>query len=204
MQNKKFLLTTALPIALSVVAGILIIVINNSFILESKARSTVASEKKEFLSNIKELRAEKKQLTKEAEGYDAELKQNTMLIEEVEALKTTLDEYTADIEAANNTVLELDTAISEKQAYYDSLSELEDETVSDTKTLKSGDYKCPSSIKAGRYTAEGTGKIYFYTIANTLKDKADLSTIDTHSYSFEITSGESLKIDGSVTLKKIN
>ncbi len=203
MQNKKFILTTVLPVALSIVIGILIIVINNNFILKSKAHAIVATEKKDFSNKIKSLKSEEKELLQTSAEYDLTLTQNTLLVEEVETLKHTLDGYVADIEAANSTIAELDTSITDKQAYYDSLSGLQSETEGDVITLKTGDYKCPSGIKAGRYTAEGNSKIYFYTIANTLKDKVDLSVIDTHSYSFDIASGESIKVDGNVTLKKI-
>lgn len=204
MQNKKFLLTTVLPVALSIVVGILIIAINNNFILKSKARTIVMSEKKEFTANINSLKSEEKELTKASAAYDEILAQNTFLIEEVETLKSTHDGYVADIESAKSTIAELDTIIADKQAYYDSLSGIEQETEGDSISLRTGDYKCPSSIKPGRYTAEGTGKIYFYTIANTLKDKIDLSVTDTHSYTFDITSGESIKIDGSLTLTKVD
>lgn len=204
MKNKKFLLTTVLPITLSLIAGILILTVNTEFTINMKARSIVSAEKKKFADDIDTLKSKKDDLTKQAAGYDETLLHNEQLYNEIEALGTTLNDYVTDIASAKDTIAELDIIIADKEAYCSSMTELQQETEGEIISLKSGDYKCPSQLKAGRYTAEGKGKIYLYSIANTLKEEAiDLATIDTHSYTFNISSGESIKIDGNVTLKKI-
>lgn len=204
MKNKKFLITTVLPIAISLIIGILIVTVTNNFILKSKANSIVESEKKEFINNINALKSEKAQLEATEAEYDEILTQNKALVEEVETLKGTLDEYVSDIASAQSTLADLDSRIAEKQAYLNSISGLTTESESTVITLKKGEYKCPSTIKEGRYTIEGSGTVYVYTIANNLKEKFDLSVIDTHSYTFDITSGETLKVESTSTLKKID
>lgn len=203
MKNKKFLLTSALPVALSLLIGIPIITVTNDFILKSKASSIVAAEKKDYSSEIKSLESEKKALEAKSEEYDTALKENTAHLEEIEALKSSLEAYTSDLQKATETIAGLDKSIADKQAYLGSLSDLQTAAETETVKLKSGDYKCPSDLKEGRYTAEGSGKLYFYTIANTLKDIVDLSVTDSHSYTFDIVSGESIKAESEITLTRL-
>ena len=100
-------------------------------------------------------------------------------------------------------IAEAEKKISEKTEYLSSITDIPVEVQGEKKTLKSGEYKSPSQIKAGRYTAEGNGTIYLYTISNSLRLKENLSLINSHSYTFEITSGETLKIDGTVSITEL-
>lgn len=204
LKKKNFILTVILPIFISIIIGILIVVLNSSSILKTQASAIVAGEKKQFKSEMAELKKEKKELNSEAAEYDKTLEENRLLLEEINALTTELNDYTSSIESAKETISSLDNSIAEKTSYNESLSSLSGNEEGSTKSYTNKKLNVPSDIKAGRYKAEGYGTVMIYTIAGTLQDKQNLSLVDTHSYTFDIASGQSLKIDGTVSLTEIN
>ena len=204
MTRKKFILTIALPVALSIAAAGCILYFHNSIGIKSNAYSLVASEKSDMSSSISELKNEKTELTDEQSGYDKTIQENYTLINEVDSLYSQLEGYETDIQNAQALSTELDSQLESKKAYLDGLEQIPEESEGKTITLKEGEHKCPSDIKAARYKAEGTGKLYIYNIAGSLKTSVkDLSTMDSHSYTFEISSGEKIKTEGDITLTEI-
>lgn len=187
----------ALPVFISMIIGLIIILSGNSFIVPSRAHKLVESEKALIQKEISELKTEQSSLENESKNYDDTLKENKDLLEEINSFKSDLSEYEADIEEAKAKITELDAEITSKKAHLDSIDEIEPEKQGKSIQLSPGEYKCPNDIKAGRYSFEGTGKIYLYSIANTLSKEINLSTTDTHSFKLIITSGESIKIEGS-------
>lgn len=203
MTKKKFLLTVVLPVCLSIIAGLLIIILNYNNVLGTRARAVVSNEKAQLNEEISQLSAEKDSLTAQISSYDETLSANASEVQEIDTLSNELQTYTTDIENMKSRITEIDSQISEKSIYLSGLDTLPKESEGEKITLSKGEYKCPADIKAGRYRAEGSGIIYIYSIANSLTAKEDLSTIDTHSYTFDIKSGESIKIDDSVTLTEV-
>ena len=204
LKKKNFIFTVILPIFISIIIGILIVVLNSSSILKTQASAVVLNEKKQFKSEMTELKKEKKELNSEAAEYDKTLEENRLLLEEINALTTELNDYTSSIESAKETIASLDNSIAEKTSYNESLSSLSGNEEGSTKSYTNKKLNVPSDIKAGRYKAEGTGTVMIYTIASTLQDKRNLSLVDTHSYTFDIASGQSVKIEGTVSIAEIN
>ena len=203
LRNKNFLLTVILPIIISLFIGILIIILNSQSIINTKATTQVMSEKNEMNSNISSLSAEKKKLQYTAADYDKQIEDNRILFEEIQALTTELDTYTESVNSANLTITELDKTIAEKKSYNESLDSISTPTQSGTKSYKNTKLNIPQDLTAGRYKAEGSGTILIYTIAGTLEEKQNLSVLDSHTYTFNISSGQSIKIEGTVSLTKI-
>ena len=203
MKKNKFLLTIALPILLSIISGITIIVLNNSHIMTSRATAMVNKEKSEMTKEISNMISEQKKLTEDISAYNTTLAEKEYATSEIEFLNTELDNYINDINNVNAKISEAEKKISEKTEYLSNITDILAEVQGEKKTLKQGEYKSPSQIKAGRYTAEGNGTIYLYTISNSLRLKENLSLITSHSYTFEINSGETLKIDGTVSLTEL-
>ncbi len=203
LRNKNFLLTVILPIIISLLIGILIILLNSQSIINTKATTQVMSEKNEMNSNISSLSAEKKELLYTAADYDKQIEDNRILFEEIQALTTELNTYTESINSAHGTITELDNTITEKKAYNESLNSVSIPTQSVTKSYKNTKLNIPQDLTAGRYKAEGAGTILIYTIAGTLEEKQNLSVLDSHTYTFNIASGQSIKIEGTVSLTKI-
>lgn len=203
MKKKKLLIVVA-PVSASIVIAGIIIGLHNNIMMGTYVNSIVSNEMKVYKENISSLNREKERINGEIAQADEFLKTNEDLVSEVESLNDSLTSYNNDISAAKKKNENLKTQISDKKNYLEKLSELKTETVGDAKKLSEGEYKCPAQLDAGRYKAEGSGKIYLYNIAHTLKENLNLATIDTHSYTFEIASGESLRVEGDVKLTNIN
>lgn len=203
LKNKNFLLTVILPVIISLIIGILIIVLNNQSVLNTRALTQVLGEKNAMNSDISSLSKEKKELLYTQADYKKQIEDNRLLFEEIQALTTELNSYTESINSAKSTIAELDKTITDKKKYNESLNSLSKETQSGTKSYKNIKLNIPQDIAAGRYKAQGTGTILIYTIAGTLEEKQNLSVLDSHSYTFNITSGQSIKIEGTVSLTRI-
>lgn len=203
LKNKNFLLTVILPVIISLIIGILIIVLNNQSVLNTRALTQVLGEKNAMNSAISSLSQEKKELLYTQADYEKQIEDNRLLFEEIQALTTELNSYTESIDSAKSTIAELDKTITDKKKYNESLDSLSKETQSGTKSYKNTKLNVPQNIAAGRYKAQGTGTILIYTIAGTLEEKQNLSVLDSHSYTFNITSGQSIKIEGTVSLTRI-
>ncbi len=205
MRNGKIFYITMIPIIVSVVIGVLLLVFHNSIGTSSKAALMVAGEKNDMNSQISELNSQIDDLNVEIAGYNQIINANSTLINEVTSLNSELDSYNADLENARQRNSELNSQLTEKQEYLDNLSSIgTDSAEGEARELKDGEYKCPADLKSGRYRAEGEGTIYVYNIANSLTVRENLSTIDSHSYEFEISSGEKIKIEGEVSITPLS
>lgn len=203
LKNKNFLLTVILPIFISIIIGVIVIALNSENILHTQSSAVIASEKKQMSDNMSDLKVEKKELMRKAAEYDKTLEDNQILIDEIKALTDELNDYTENIESAQTTITELDSAIADKTAYNESLASVSGGEIGKSKSYTNIKLQIPSDLKAGRYTAEGKGTLLIYTIAGSLREKQNLSLLDTHSYTFDIASGEAIKIEGTLSITEI-
>ena len=203
IRNKNFLLTVILPIFISIIAGIVIIVLNSKSILLTRATASVEAEKRAMTHEMSELNSEKDELTAISAEYDKTLEENKFLLSEVTRLTEDLAICITEIENAGLIIKELDTAIETKTAFNNSLEGVTASKPGDTLKFTNKKLNIPTDLKAGRYKAEGTGTLMIYTIAGTLQDKKNLSLTDTNTYTFDIASGQSLKIEGTLSITQI-
>lgn len=203
IKNKNFLLTVIVPIFISIIAGIIIIVLNSKSILMTRATTTIETEKRTMTREMNKLNSEKDNLELDAARYDKTLKENQILVNEVAALTEDLAYYMSGIEKANSTITELDATIEAKTAFNNSLDGVTSSQPGATLSFTDRKLNIPTDLKDGRYKAEGTGTLMIYTIAGTLQDKKDLSLTDTNTYTFDIASGQSLKIEGTLSITEI-
>lgn len=203
IRNKNFLLTVILPIFISIIAGIVIIVLNSKSILLTRATASVEAEKRAMTHEMSELNSEKDELTAISAEYDKTLEENKFLLGEVIRLTEDLANCITEIENAGLIIKELDTAIETKTAFNNSLEGVTASKPGDTLKFTNKKLNIPTDLKAGRYKAEGTGTLMIYTIAGTLQDKKNLSLTDTNTYTFDIASGQSLKIEGTLSITQI-
>ena len=203
IRNKNFLLTVILPIFISIIAGIVIIVLNSKSILLTRATASVEAEKRAMTHEMSELNSEKDELTAISAEYDKTLEENKFLLGEVTRLTEDLANCITEIENAGLIIKELDTAIDTKTAFNNSLEGVTASKPGDTLKFTNKKLNIPTDLKAGRYKAEGTGTLMIYTIAGTLQDKKNLSLTDTNTYTFDIASGQSLKIEGTLSITQI-
>lgn len=203
IRNKNFLLTVILPIFISILAGIVIIILNSKSVLLTRATASVEAEKRTMTREMSELKSEKDDLTAISAGYDKTLEENKILVSEVTRLTEDLANCISEIENAGLTIKELDSAIETKTAFNNSLDGIVASKPGDTVKFTNKKLNIPTDLKAGRYKAEGAGTLMIYTIAGTLQDKKDLSLTDTNTYTFDISSGQSLKIEGTLSIIQI-
>ena len=203
IRNKNFLLTVILPIFISIIAGIVIIVLNSKSILLTRATASVEAEKRAMTHEMSELNSEKDELTAISAEYDKTLEENKFLLGEVTRLTEDLANCITEIENAGLIIKELDTAIETKTAFNNSLEGVTASKPGDTLKFTNKKLNIPTDLKAGRYKAEGTGTLMIYTITGTLQDKKNLSLTDTNTYTFDIASGQSLKIEGTLSITQI-
>ena len=203
IRNKNFLLTVILPIFISIIAGIVIIVLNSKSILLTRATASVEAEKRAMTHEMSELNSEKDELTAISAEYDKTLEENKFLLGEVTRLTEDLANCITEIENAGLIIKEIDTAIETKTAFNNSLEGVTASKPGDTLKFTNKKLNIPTDLKAGRYKAEGTGTLMIYTIAGTLQDKKNLSLTDTNTYTFDIASGQSLKIEGTLSITQI-
>ena len=203
MKRIQFYLTIILPVALSVAAGIMIIILNSNDILHTQAEARVMKEKNLMQSEISSARSEQSSLNREEAEYDKLIEDNRLLIDEIGHLKTELESYEADITRVNGLNNELRASLEDKQEYLAGLTDIADYTDGVKYKLTDKTYKCPSDIPPGKYKAEGKGKLYLINISNMAKDSKDLSTTESNSYVFDISSGESVRVDGTVDLTEM-
>ncbi len=201
MHNNKSFYITMIPIIISVIIGVLLLVFHNSFGTDSKAALAVAKERSEMSSSISDLNAEKEDLNAQISEYETTINNNSEILSEIEGLQAELENSDQNLESAKARTEELQKELDEKQAYADSIDSVETTKDGDTKQLKAGEYECPDDIKAGRYRAEGSGNIVIKKTGTDIS--RDLDTIDTNSYEFELESGDSLTIDGEITLTEL-
>ena len=203
IRNKNFLLTVILPIFISILAGIVIIILNSKSVLLTRATASVEAEKRTMTREMSELKSEKDDLTAISAGYDKTLEENKILVSEVTRLTEDLANCISEIENAGLTIKELDSAIETKTAFNNSLDGIVASKPGETLKFTNKKLNIPTDLKAGRYKAEGAGTLMIYTIAGTLQDKKNLSLTDTNTYTFDISSGQSLKIEGTLSITQI-
>lgn len=203
LKNKKFFVTAILPVIISVILGIVIVSVNNNLIINMRANATINNEKEQMQKDINDFEDKKISLQYTAADLDKKIEDDRILFEEIQALKKELEDYNTDIADAKTTIDQLDKNISEKTKYNANLDKLNNQSEVSEKTYTNIKLNVPGDVSAGRYIATGKGKIYIYTIANTLQEKQDLSLLDSNSYTFSISSGQYIKIEGTITLTNI-
>ena len=204
MKRLQFYLTIVLPILLSFIAGIMILILNSNSILNTRAVTRVNSEKYRMQSEINEARAASNPLKREEAEYDKLIEDNRTLVDEIEHLKDELEQYKSDIERVTASNYELAASFEEKKSYLEGLSGVNNYVDGGKYKLSSKTYKCPADIPAGRYKAVGKGKLHLISISNKAKDSKDLATTESNTYVFDIASGESIRVEGSIELTEMH
>lgn len=144
------------------------------------------SDLKDDISDIEEEIDSKNEIADEAAEY----------IAEYENLKTGVDE-------AEKSLSEINASIERKQTYLKQSKTIK--RLSEGEKLYASDetLKCPSDIPAGRYIASGDGNLLVYNTSNSLRLSENLESIETNSFTFDISAGESVKAAGSATLTEL-
>lgn len=149
---------------------------------------------------LEKKRSELKDYVSETES-DIETKYEIGL--EAEEYTSKLDAVKQEAEAAEQTLAELEASIEKKQEYLKQADSIKPLTEGNIISVTAETLECPSDISPGRYIAEGSGNLLIYTSANKLRISEVLTSIDTNSFTFDIESGESVKVTDSVIFTEL-
>ena len=123
-------------------------------------------------------------------------------MKEHEELLTGLTTAITEAQALSDT---LDKQLASKQQMSSQMNSITNITPGITRTLKAGDYRCPSNIKAGTYKISGNeGNLLLYDIANSIRVSKKLETLDGNEFTLTISEGEKLKVDKTVKITSMN
>lgn len=203
MIDKKTLTAILIPLVIGVATGAAIILCHNSFSNEAHCLAVVNGEKNEMKNSIDDLISERKRLLSDNDKYDITINENGLKTSEIDSLIEEYENYVNKIEELKTTDNDLLNQINTKKMYVEKLAKMVNPVTGEKRTLAAGEYKCPSQLPAGRYILEGNGYFYIYSIANTASLKENLSTIDTHSFVFDIREGETLKLDEECSITSV-
>lgn len=203
MNNKKKVIIIA-------AASLIVLAIAAAAGFFAHFHSTKSRAKAEFTNALSMLEAENYKLEKkrselkdfvsEAE-FDIETKTEIGL--EAEEYTTQLETIKQDVADSKKELEELTLSLEKKQEYLNQADSIKPLAEGDIISLTNSTLKCPDSIPPGRYIAEGDGNLLIYSTSNKLRISENLTKIDTGTFTFDITKGESLKATDSVTLTEL-
>ena len=114
----------------------------------------------------------------------------TAMKTETETAKKSIEETKSKTEAASKTLNSLNAGMN----------------LSRGKSVEvgPGGLRCPDTIGAGRYIAEGDGVLTIIAVNGAARVSEDLLTIDTGTYTFDLADGERVKTNnGNITLTEL-
>ena len=200
-QKKLFIsVITALTLALTAAA----VVFGMNMHVSSLASADVAEETAKLTAENEQLKTRRDILagdvgakTDDTERKDALNKEIAEITGEISTMKSdlsTAQKATAELKtrkaAVNRTLAALNNGMNPRKGRSVSIGE---------RALQ-----CPASISAGRYIATGDGILTIIAATGSARVSEDLLSIDTGSYTFDLSEGEAVEADsGSVTLTEL-
>lgn len=150
------------------------------------------------------LQSEKDELLNEISELSQVIEDNSDVNLKIKEHEDKKAELTAAIEAAQALSTSLDQQLETKKQTNDKVTSANAESTGTSKSLKSGDYRCPGSISAGTYKISGkSGNVVLYDISNSVKVSKNLETIEGNEFTLTIAEGEKLKVSKDVTITTI-
>lgn len=196
-------------IIIAAAAVIVILAVSAGFFAHSHATKSQA--KNNFKNELSALETENYKLEKKRSELKDSVSETESDIEAKNEIGLEAEEYInkleatrQEVEAANQTLSNLETSIEKKQEYLKQADSIKPPVEGNILSVMSETLDCPSDISPGRYIAEGSGNLLIYNSSNKLRISENLTNIDTNSFTFDIESGESIKVTDSVTFTELN
>lgn len=195
-------------IKISIAAALLAVIILSAVF--SHAGAVRRKAKKELKSEISLLqsenyRLEKKQsdLKDDISDIEDEIDSKNEIAEEASEYMAEYENLKAGVAEAEKSLSELNASIERKQTYLKQSKTIKKLSETEEIYVSGETLKCPADISAGRYIASGDGNLLVYNTSNSLRLSENLGSIETNSFTFDISAGESVKAAGSVTLAEL-
>lgn len=202
-MTKKKLYIISLS-AFTVIAATVLFLLAYNQSAKSKARPTLYTEITAFEEGTAQTKAQNEELEKQLEDIDTELSSKNTVNNYYMEYKKTHDDLNTEISDLKKQSSDLDSAIAEKQSELNGTEGLTQGKKGKTYNLTSEEiYTCPDKIPASRYTAKGSGTFTIMTSSGKARASQNLDVAYDHSYTFNLSEGEKIKVTGSVTLTEI-
>lgn len=200
-MKKRIIIISAvvLTLAASTAAGFL----THGYWASFEARAAFKNELSELKEENKRLEKEKNELKNSVSETERSIESKNEISVEAQEYQTQLDRLQSELDDANRTLNELDESIKKKKEYIEKADKIKNQTKGRSFTAANKKLDCTDDIAAGRYIAEGRGNLLIYNSSGTLRISENLSTIDTNSFTFDISDGESVKVTDTVTFTSL-
>lgn len=192
------------------VIAVVILILAVSSVFFTYGHAVKSQAKNNFQNELSSLETENYKLEKKRSELKDYVSETESDIETKYEIGLEAEEYTSKLEAvkqeaeaAEQTLAELEASIEKKQEYLKQADSIKPLTEGNIISVTAETLECPSDISPGRYIAEGSGNLLIYTSANKLRISEILTSIDTNSFTFDIESGESVKVTDSVIFTEL-
>ncbi len=178
-------------------------VFSHKLATKGKAKREIRAEMKVFGDENERLEQKRADLKNEISDFEEKIDSKNEVAEEAEEYMTEYENLKSGVDEAEKTLSEMNLSIERKKAYLEQSKDIK--KLSEGKSVYASDktLKCPSDIAEGRYIASGGGNLLVYNSSDSLRISENLGSIDTNSFTFDISAGESVKAAGSVTFTEL-
>ncbi len=201
MTKKKLfiILLAAFTAAASTAAGIFAFGAST----KREAAAQLETETTDIKADTETITAESEKIKEQISAVDADLSTRNTVNGYYMEYKKTHDSLTEEISSLQSKIEQLDRDIEAKK------SETGDSDTGETKkgkkySLSAGEsYSCPDKIPAGRYVAEGEGQLTVLNSAGRARISQNLSVAYDHTYTFDISKSEKIRVSEDITLTEL-
>ena len=158
---------------------------------------------KEFEDSTLEAREQNKEMQQQIDDMDTELSTKDTVNNYYMEYKKTHDDLSLEVSELKKLLAELDSELAAKQGAAGSQSVAEAKKGRTYNLTENTSYTCPDKIPEGRYTAKGSGTFTITSSEGKTRVSQNLDTAYEHSYTFNLSQKESIKVTGEVTLTEI-
>lgn len=168
-----------------------------------EAAARLETETTDIKADTETITAESEKIKEQISAVDADLSTRDTVNGYYMEYKKTHDSLTEEISSLQSKIEQLDRDIEAKK------SETDDADTGETKkgkkySLSAGEsYSCPDKIPAGRYVAEGEGQLTVLNSAGRARISQNLSVAYDHTYTFDISKGEKIRVSEDITLTEL-
>ena len=201
-KKKKLFLSLIIALTLILTAGAAVFGINRHTTL--LASGDVATETARIMAENELLKTRRDILAGDVGAKTDDTERKDALNKEIAEMTGEISTMKSDLAAAEKAGKELNTRTTALQKTLTALNSGMNPKKGQSTQVGERGLRCPATIKAGRYIATGDGIITIIAANGSPRVSEDLLTIDTGSYTFDLTDSESVEADsGNVTLTEL-
>ena len=199
MTKKRLflILLSVFTAAVSVIAGTFAFNIS----AKNTARATLNTEISDITANTETIAADSEILKQQIREVDTELSTRDTVNGYYMEYKKKHDSLAEEISALQSRIAQLDSDIEKMKKNSGSVAETKKGSKRTLTANKS--YICPIQIPEGRYVAEGNGILTVLKSSGRARISQNLTATYNHSYTFDLSEGETIQVSENITLTEL-